>query len=181
MTGVDIKEIIGDYNLFLRILLGHLKEKGIDSVIARELPVEKVTVSRVGTSVACRDTCQRQIDQYVQAGGTTALRRSTRRIGTVGTYGRATLAKAVTTTTRRTGTRRRIDARSDAKTVLEALNKELNADVEFEFVLTEQEKREINHPEERMSERRTFSAKFHHQSLEKVIEIELEMEKNNHK
>ncbi|EGG20883.1 dihydroxybiphenyl dioxygenase domain-containing protein [Cavenderia fasciculata] len=68
-----------------------------------------------------------------------------------------------------------------AKWILAALKKEINADVEVECELTKEDKLALNHPSDSIDQRRTFSAKFHHESLEKVIEYEkaLELEEQN--
>ncbi|EGC35594.1 hypothetical protein DICPUDRAFT_87798 [Dictyostelium purpureum] len=57
--------------------------------------------------------------------------------------------------------------------VYNGINKDFNADIEVEFYLTNQDKLDINHPQNEMDEKRTFSVKFHHQSLETVIAYEI--------
>ncbi|GAM17910.1 hypothetical protein SAMD00019534_010850, partial [Acytostelium subglobosum LB1] len=193
MTTKDIKEIIGDYNIFLRILLRHLRESGIN--------VDSLVSDHLCYRVSSQEIYQTKKSEFLSNNHTLLAETMVngRLICTFKLSQPLVYHDTVTGTTRTIElvelpspkpNRPQLDGLEHTEFVidedfqkfierhrdvmrgqwvLQALNKELNADVETEF-----------EPSHLMAERRTFSAKFHHQTLEKVIEIEKAMELEQH-
>eukprot|EP01132_Coremiostelium_polycephalum_P002089 gene2089-2576_t len=200
MTITSLKTIIGDYDLFLTILFRHLKEKGFNittkyqsdhicyrvssSEIYHEKKEKLLSVSTLlaETIVNGRPICTFKLNEpiqfkHVENDGNEVVRE----------IPLIELPFPKPSKPQLDGLEHMevvidqdfqsfMDQHPGNTWVLTALDKPLNADVEVEFELTHQDKLDIGHPESKMSDRRTFSVKFHHQSLEKVVEIEKALE-----